>query len=298
MKRFIRRLLVIACVCCFVAQMGISCFAISKADTITNKRETVFSEYDYIVSLRRLNEIERNAIDIPMEEKQIIFSNAVEDELLSRKNLSDEILSKKYLYTKEQIAILREYNGGRLEEHAELAAITGTLTISEPIVMTATSNKIKVKVYWDWDHVPLVCNKDVFAVTWSPTFGSQNGNMRFKSSESNHTVWYAPGGPYESRTVSITQVEPNRAVKSEFYMELDEITWAKSGTFNLCLEAATGSAPLTEIGFYFAYGHTVIGLTPTVSFPAGFGITFGWNTSTADTLSGYVNVATHSWHTN
>ena len=249
--------------------------------------------------VREMGDDEIEATSLSASEVQMIRSNAVENELLARKELSDVELMSKYGYTYDEILILRGYSGGRLEDHIELAQITGTLTIAKPIVSIATSSRIDMQVTWSWDHCPVATANDVFAMYWDPTFGNQDGNMRININESSHTVNYNLYGSYVDFDIEIEQVSPNSAAKSTFSM-LDQSTelWAEEGILDLRFDATSGSAALTEIDFIFAYGHTILSISPSVSFPASGGISFGPTTDEADNRSGYINVASGEWYDN
>lgn len=262
-----------------------------------SENDTMIAEYDFITSVRKMNEDELKETNLSAADIELIKSDAIEREILSRKEESDEVLAECYNYTEEQIAVLRSYNGEKLEENVELAAITGTLTIGVPTVLTATSTRVGIRVFWSWDHAPVVCWKDVIAVYWDPTFGSSNGNMRINISDSSHVVKYhISSSSSESMTWAITQVSANSAAKSTFSMQdSDQVGWAERGTLTLYFDATAGSAALTEMDLIFAYGHTILTVSPSVSYPASGGISFGASTDEADRRSGYVNIARRTW---
>ena len=297
MRRLIKCVLSLLCSVSLLAT-ATPCFVMAASVSEVDE-EVVFSEYEFVTSIREMSDSELDAIALSDSEIQLIRSNAIEDEILARKQLSDAMLEEKYGYTYEDILILRAYEGERLEDNAELAAITGTLTISKPTVLTATTTRIGVKVVWSWDHSPVVCAIDVFAIYWDPTFGSQDGNMRIDMASSSHVVSYNIYNNLFDYEWDITQVSPNSAAKSTFDM-LDQTGegWAKKGTLTLYFNAAAGSAALTEIDFIFSYGHTILSISPSVSFPASGGISFGWTTDEADSRSGYINVSTRNWYDN
>lgn len=297
MNRLLKCILSLICVFGLLV-MASPCFAVSAVASETDDK-VIVSEYEYITSIRAMSDSELEAAALSESEIQMIRSNVIEDEILARKQLSDAVLMEKYGYTYEDISILREYDGERLENNAELAAITGTLTISRPIVTIVTTTTIGVRVMWSWDHCPLMCATDVFAIYWEPSFGSQSGNMRIIIPNSSHTVTYNFYNTYFNRNWNITQVSPTSSAKSLFGMQ-DQTGegWAEHGTLELYFEATAGSAALTEIDFIFAYGHTVLSASPSVSFPDGGGISFGFTTDEADTYSGYINVRTTKWYDN
>ena len=232
---------------------------------------------------------------------------------MNRKKLSDQVLALQYGYNDKEIAILRKYNGGRLEDHAELKAITGTLTIAKPNIVTSSGSAFKLTVKWSWDHCPIVQAKDVFAIAWKPTFGKENGNLRLVTSKSSHKVTYSLiDGTTKTYNKSITNVTPCATAKSEFQMKgdriihynggVDVVEWASEGKLTLYFETTYNSAFMTAIDMVFGYGHTYLGASPSVSFDssgtAGIGISFGWNTSEADVRSGYVTIGSSFWHDN
>lgn len=240
-------------------------------------------------------------VDLSEKEKQKILSNEVENEILRRKNLSDEILASQYGYTDKEIAVLRSYKGGRLEDHEELRAITGKLTIGKATIHTSGPSTVTLTVRWNWDHCPVVTATDVFAIACRPTSGTQNGNLRLNTSKSKHEVWYNMLGTISRiENFPIKNVDPCATAKSEFLVSGHLEEWACHGELKLYFERTTGSADLTEVDFVFSYGHTCVGVSPSVSFDfsgaAGIGISFGCNTSEACTRSGYVTIYDYWWH--
>lgn len=264
-----------------------------------NTGDVVISEYEYITAIRTMSKEKLINSKLTNEEIELIKSDVIEKELLARKEKSDAELMAHYGYDQNEIAILRSYTGERLENNPELAAITGTLTIAKPTVLAATSSRIGVRITWSWDQRPAVCANDVFAVYWSPTFGSSNGNMRINISDSSYTLTFNVYNAGYDISGSFTQVSPNSAAKAQFSM-IDQSGdgWAECGSATLYFDATSGSAALTEMDFIFAYGHTVISVSPSVSFPVSGGISFGWNTSEADRRSGYINVSSKTWTDN
>ena len=268
-------------------------FSLSAFAVENHEDEYSVSEYDLITSIRTMSTDELADMNLSAKEIEMIRSDSIEKELLSRKDKTDEALASRYRYTAEQISVLRSYNGERLEDNAELAAITGTLTIAEPTVLVATSTRVGLKVIWSWDHAPIVCWKDVIAVYWDPTFGSSNGNMRINIANSSHVVrYYIYSNSTHTLNWDVTQGSANSAAKSTFAMQdADQVGWADRGTLTLYFDAAAESAALTERDFIFAYGHTILTISPSVYYPVSGGISFGTATDEADRRSGYVNIA-------
>lgn len=291
----------ISFVCALVMLFSIALNFSTTAFAVENhENEYSFSEYDFITSVRTMSADELADMKLSAQEIELIRSDAIEQELLSRKDKTDEELVSRYRYTEEQISVLRSYNGERLEDSAEIAAITGTLTIGKPKILEATSTRVGLEVIWSWDHAPIVCWKDVIAVYWDPTFGSNDGNMRINIADSSHVVrYYISSNATDTLNWDVTQVSANSAAKSTFAMQdADQVGWADKGTLTLYFDAAEGSAALTEMDFIFAYGHTILTISPSVYYPASGGISFGTATDEADRRSGYVNVARDTWTDN
>lgn len=306
MKRFFRRFFCITAAIFLLASAEMHCFATTNTFKNEIQSGTVFSEYDYIVGVRKLSKATLKSLDIPDTEIEKITSNEIENEILSRKKLSDDVLRNGYGYTDDEIAILRNYNGGRLEEHAELRGLTGTLTLGKPSVHKATSKEVKVAISWWWDHPPFFEAQDVVAVAWKGTYGANNGNMAIVSSKSTHEIAYRDRSNFMNHdvvTYRLTVVDVYHSAKNSFNMDRKvgnyQGTWyAADGHLTLYLEAANGSAPLTEIGLSFVYGHNVIGFTPSVSFDLsgpGIGISLGWNLTTAGRRSGRIKIGSGNW---
>lgn len=295
MKQIVKR--VISIISVFAAFVLL--FSFPALAATSNTQDTVISEYDYIMLLRALPSEELDFLSSDSDKILLMRSNAPELELLSRKKKTDVELSQVYGYSENEIALLRAYHGESLESNPSLAALTGTLTISQVLATYVTSARVDMKVVWEWDHCPLIVAKDVLAICWNPTFGNSNGNMRLNITKSSHTVTYKVGssGSY-TETSKFTQVSLNSAAKVEFQMQGSRDAWASKGLAVLYFEAVSGSAALTEMDMIFAYGHTVLSVSPSVSFPPSFGISFGANTSDAGRRSGYVSVERRVWVNN
>lgn len=67
-------------------------------------------------------------VNLSDEELEYIMSDAIESELLYRASLPAEVLKENYGYSDEAIDILRNYDGGRLEDNPQLRAASATLT--------------------------------------------------------------------------------------------------------------------------------------------------------------------------
>lgn len=297
MKQLRKRIVAVICACVMLfCCMPSNAYA---AESISTGNIN-FSEYEYIVSARAMSKEQAMKAGITEEAYAILHSSAIEDELLLRKSKSDEELMAHYGYSAKEIQILRKYEGERLEENPSLAAVTGTLTITTPNVSTATSTTIYFWFDWSWDHKPVVNNTDILAINWSPTFGTQNGNMRIMSSYSKHYVKYTYMGlDVDTRQFSFEQIDATASIQQKFPMLYDLTdAWASWGEALVYLQATEGSAPLTSIDIVIVYGHATLVLSAGVSFPASGGISVSWGTDDACRKSGYIPISTGRWVNN
>lgn len=265
---------------------AVPCLAVD--ETISS--EYCFSEYDWIVELREKSN--SRSSELSNEERALIQSMEIEEELLRRKSCTDEELSMYYKYSEEEINILRNYTGERLESNPELRAVTGTLKIDKPVVNEMTRSSLSITVTWAWDHMPVHTLTDGFCVAWTSTHGSIDGNMRFMNSDSHHYVSYEG---MSNKIIDQGWETKADGVKSEFKMMYGTYDWASSGEAELYWEKAAGSPNLTSMDVLFVYAHSQFKAGPQISFPGSGSINLEGATVEADKRSGYVEASTKKW---
>ncbi len=110
------------------------------------------SEYDEIIKYRNASLSEQNSLQIMCGDYEMYTSNYIEDRLMDLKTKTNDELYF-YGYNDDQIALLRNYNGDRLENCPEMRAVMSTLTISFSGIYHYT-NLYKVKANWYWSVMP------------------------------------------------------------------------------------------------------------------------------------------------
>lgn len=93
---------------------------VNPAVPISSLETQYYNEYDKIVAIRNeVNESDGADFQAYMsdEDLEYIMSDAIEAELLHRAGLPTEVLKENYGYSDEAVAILRDYDGSRIEAH-------------------------------------------------------------------------------------------------------------------------------------------------------------------------------------
>ena len=242
------------------------------------------NEYDYIVEIREAAKNSKSISGISTQEVEYVTSDAIENELLYRASLSDEVLREQYCYTDDVIDALRKYDGEKLENNAELRALTATLSSSlGELVKSGT--RIGVIYTWEWDYKPLILFTDYVAVSWDGTYeNGGNNNMLLDRSTSFAVVYY-----YFSDTKREPTTYKGDDIKSDntyhgaavsFPTEKWEDTyyyWAKYGSFFVYMDLSNqkNGPMLYELNAHAEFAHYTVGAAfDGVSFPFGISISF------------------------
>lgn len=256
--------------------------------------DIVVSEYDAIVGYREMDVAELEEEGLAIEDIEYVRSSAIEDELLFRKTRTLEELRNYYGYSEEDIALLMEYEGERIESNPDLQALTGTLTIFRPRVLNATRTRISLEVEWEWDQKPVYTLTDALAISWVGTYGSDNGNLRFDVNASSHNVTYT-GISSVTFDRGFVQEDLLYGVAGEFDMMYGTYDWASSGVATLYWNTVAGSGNLTSVDFRILYGHSITAWGPSFYWPPSFGLAPEAGTDEADVRNGYVNISSGRW---
>lgn len=264
---------------------------VAAVENCKNNTTYQYSEYDWIVSVRQGKE--RGGISI--SELAEIQSNQIEQELLTRKNCTDQELRDVYGYSKEDIAILRTYNGEPLESNSALRALTATLTLEVPSVVDVSGSMLEVAVEWEWDQKPVTTNTDGLAVGWTSTHGNVPGKMRFIVANSSHNVTYTGVGTNRFDRGWVIEEE---GAKSEFSMMYGTYNWASSGEATMYWQKTSGSPSLTSMDVVIKYAHAQFTVTPSIDLTLAGAVNITGTTATAGEQSGFVNVSTGIWNRN
>lgn len=250
------------------------CFA-DEPEVTSSVSERVIYEYDYYVA-QRASASDPLVASTCSEQDAAILSNDIENELLRRSQLPDDELHAMG-YTDEQIQLLREYNGERLEDYPQIRAATATVTASFS-VLNANKITIKLRVNWQWTTLPLAKSsaiKDLLAIGWKGTDSEGHElNVAYTPGQSFSQVFY-----YESNTSTtglvrkydITCSDAYSNISSKFPMAYyssmtNNSNWyARKGSFVITVER-TGSVYIKEVAFAFAYAHSKLGINLSYTF--------------------------------
>lgn len=241
------------------------------------------NEYDVYVQARKLSDKELSSQGMSDTYIDLIKSNAIEDRLLEIASLPANELSEMG-YTSKQITLLKNYNGGPIENTPQLRGTFADMT-AKFYKEVASSVTLKIRVYWEWSNAPLLAGdliNDMVAIRWKGTNSAGNSiNLAFYSTTSSASVnYYIRSGPYQcTKTVPIVCDSPYDHAYAKVPMSLDGHNYAKSGNFYLQI-MRTGTDYIKEAAFVFGYGHTVVLSSPSISLPPSFGIGFSFGTET------------------
>lgn len=260
------------------------------AETISDPYSytVTINEYDVYVATRTASASDLAKAGISTRHADLIKSNAIENELLELSALSADEL-KSLGYTKEQILLLHNYTGERIENAPELRGVFADMTATFSKV-SASTTALTVKVEWNWSNAPALAGNaivDMVAMRWQGTnTAGAPINVAFNSAGSSCSIkYYSRSGVYQySRSASIVCNSPYDHAYAEIPMSTGDGdgTWqyyAKSGTLKVKVER-TGTNIIQEAAFVFGYGHTTIVISPSLSLPASFGIGFSFGTET------------------
>lgn len=258
----------------------------ASATTTTLEKDT-FNEYDHIVAVRNYVATENEdglRSTISNEELDFIMSDEIESELLYRSKLSTQVLKEQYCYSDEAINILRNYNGGRLEENPELRAVTATLSASlGPLIQGDT--KMGIIYTWEWDYRPFMRFSDIAAMSWEGTYeGGLTNNMALDRQTSFATVnyYYSQTNQKQDRYTGADFLSDNdyNGAAIKFPMEKYDNAWyywAKYGSLFIYMDLVNqDDGPLLyELSTHGEYAHyTFSSIGAGVSFPLGTSISF------------------------
>lgn len=243
------------------------------------------NEYDVYVSTRCASSSELLDSGVSPQQVDLIRSNAIENELLRLSELTVTELAA-LGYNTYQAEILQGYTGERIETNQNLRSVFATMTMNF-YKLSANNTMLRIKAEWEWGSAPVLSGgaiHDMVAMRWQGTNSAGSPiNLALDSAGSICSVkYYTLDGVYKrSAGVSVICNSPYDHAYAEIPMHLDDNSsnYAKEGYLVTRVER-TGSDVINEAAFVFAYGHTVIGITPSLALPPSFGIGFSVGTET------------------
>lgn len=278
-KKHFKKLVSVALAAVMTLGMSLTAFA---EEIETPAYSVTISEYDVYVETRTATPAQLARSGMKDETVELIKSNAIENELLHLSTLSEEELTN-LGYNDEQIVLLQNYDGERIENNPQLRGIFADMSCNF-YKSSASTSSLAVKVIWEWTNVPVfagVAINDIIGIRWQGTNTSgQPLNLALNSSGSSCKIsYYSRSGSYKSQSsVSIATDDPYGHAYAKIPMsagkgDTDGDYYAKKGTLIVKVDR-TGTQSIKEGAFVFGYGHTVLSVTPSLSLPASFGISF------------------------
>ncbi|MDD6881237.1 MAG: hypothetical protein PUE18_06635 [Firmicutes bacterium] len=253
MKMFIKKVMPIFIVMSLIMSLPMNVFASSENENVNNisvkidsglqsvqaifypKSSTVtISEYDIICELRQLT-----------------------NEELIDMGFSNEDISKIKNATRAQ----QTYGN-----------VTYTISYSE-MYRSGGNTYLTTKMTWDWSSEPSFLSTDIVAMTTSENFTKNSAYVKVN--------YYAYGNKNSTKTSEYGTVQTENSGKGVFYRitmgkEWDTIN-KKYKKVALSGEMETEwsvSGSISQVGIASNYGHSIVTLTPSVSFGGGYSISF------------------------
>lgn len=263
--------------------MSITAFATNNGPDIPTEPpaySVTINEYDVYVQARKLSNKELSSQGMSETYIDLIKSNAIEDRLLELAALPANKLSEMG-YTNNEITILKNYDGEPIENNPELRQVFSDMSM-DFYPQVSSSVTLKLRIYWKWTrNGPVLVGttiKDIAAVRWKGTNTAGNPyNLAFYPTTSSADInYYTTSGTFrfvESFPIVCDDPYAHAYVTVPTALYTDCV--AKSGNLYIQL-MRTGTDYIKEAAFIFGYGHTVISITPSVSFPDSFNLEFGF----------------------
>lgn len=246
----------------------------------------IINEYDVYVAEREFYQ-DNAALDICTNKQKAANSDMIETELLRLAALSGEELEM-LGYSDDQIRLLHDYNGERIEDYPEIRGAFGEMTASFGIVSASTS-AIKVKLYWYWSTLPVLKGNgihDLLVASWQgSTAGGEPLNVSYRPAGSYCQInYYYTNGAFSFSTYPSIKCESAYSdASAEVHMArakdtTSTIAYAKSGIFVIEV-GKSGTTDIGEVAFVMKYGHTKVVVTPSYTInPLNGSISFSFGT--------------------
>lgn len=251
MNKFFSSLLTSCVVVSLLASSTVTAMA-SSAYKGNDSTTTVTTEYEAVLEQSRVYNQQRSARGIdPLVEFEKGFTERAAFSELELKGMG---------YSKEEIAVLKEYLKGNisLENAATRASakLTASLTNSKH-----TTTQYTCKYSWSWDKTPVGLGEDGFALAMS---GIDSKSKHFETKKMSSTASisynYTDGTFYKSESPS-TDTSGNSVECTFDSYKLNSLgdrwVWAKSGYITLSIAPAVSNSTTFEcVRTYGEYAHS------------------------------------------
>lgn len=232
-----------------------------------------YSEYDIFEAFSNYSEQELKAIGFQDEEIAEITSFNLEE-------IYTELAQKSYdelralRYTDEQISLIQAYDGSPLDWNSYL--VQATEAICEGTYRkygTANTTEITITYSWSWNVAPQNKKTDAVAMAWIAYASDGTEVVSSGYNSSAYVNYYLENGNLQAEKVTVdTTSDGFYSAYINFKMQKNisssgttMSSWAQSGHISVTVKPiATQPKPLAEVQARGAYGHSVLGLTPSI----------------------------------
>ncbi len=274
MNSIIKKLVITLFLITTIGQMSVYA---QPTDNENGDRQSIcqFSEYDYYVSIRKMNFTKANHL-FGIERDSYDSICNVEQEILQLSTLNASELRLRGL-TEVQIGILKSYDGSQLEKNYQLRIVLATITVTLTKI-NSSSTSVKVRANWAWNSMPLIMSTNCFetaAFRWK-AYNSTNNQITasYEGSGSYCKVKYYWNNVEQTTQTKVISVGSNNAyIFSQFEQAMiygGNTCWAKTGYMVLHVIGAGFS----RVEFGFGYNHGILNTPATVSLDSGLGFNY------------------------
>lgn len=264
--------------CLIVSSLFINCTNLFVYAEEDNKNVNL----GYVDNIKKVNEYDIMVLEkkeSTKKQKNTIHTTKTYEELyLERAQLSEEILINEFLYTIDQVKILKEYDGSPIEENPQLAKASAVLS-ARMYTGGCSNTELNVMVEWSWSNAPILSGPGVtdrIAFRWKGTSTTGSPINLVDNGSTYAMIYYYNSGSYVTTTsVNRTLIDSYGAAEMPVKMQVSTGT-ALRGTVSSTLRNS-GSAKILEAGIVFVYGHCKIDFTS---------LSFGYGTWPTVTISG------------
>lgn len=276
-----KKMISLALAVCMALTLAVPAYA---ADYACDERELfneTVNEYDL---LKELNEdyqeaIENNTIQSSqfseMDEKEldliVNYQDYFDEQAKLLQTWTDEQLQFMG-YTEEQIETIRNYSGSEVER-ASISSDCSVKAVVESYTHSSSGSKATVKAWFNWNGVHSNMFDDIYAVTWDYPLmeKSSSAYVKYKNPDKGYIKQYDKTPKVEGlRGASITFPK----CKTIYHSESPSFAgtyYISGGAITVNVEA---KANVLDFVVYSKYGYGRSAVTPSVTFPAGAGISF------------------------
>lgn len=246
----------LSALCMLLASLPMPAFAHGSPENAAAPPITLYSEYDMLVSARAKSPAQLAQMGLTEEEIARYSPGYIEGQLLLRAGLDDQELGRRYSYTAEEIALLRQYGGQPLEAGSRYGALLATLE-GEIVPGYQSANLIGISFYWQWSRPPAFLGIDAVNISWAARDDDNRAILPTLAGTSGAVLMYfTRGGEYACMETADFSTDYFFSASADIALAHPENSalWCKKGAIVINLE--TTATPIHRLLASFAYGHT------------------------------------------